>query len=169
MDVCLFCRVFELLYFHVHVCVHLSVSSLTADQNTHSAWGAFCNFDFFFSIFFFFLKPWLIPKQQIAAVAGVAPHRWSSITSWGAWQDQSRSSFARSQLSHVSFDRSHRRNNSRHCLGGKYCDQTQKCTCLLEGGLTLQRKGLPAASSHSRSSGRHDSEHRMNLSNSQRV
>lgn len=111
---------FQLLYFHVRACVHLSVSSLTADQNTHSAWGAFCNLDFFF------FKPWLIPKQQIAAVAGVAPHRWSSITSWGGWQDQSRSSFARSQLSHVSFDRSHGRNNSRHCLGGKYCDQTKK-------------------------------------------
>lgn len=149
---------------HVCVCVHLSVSSLTADQNTHSAWGALCNFDFFF-----FLKPWLIPKQQIVAVAGVAPHRWSSITSWGAWQDQSASSFARSQLSHVSFDRSHRRNNSRHCLGGKYCDQTQKCTCLLVGGLISLRKGLPGAQSHSGSSGTYDRERRVNLSNSHRV
>ena len=61
--------------------VHLSVSSLTADQNPHGARGTFCNFHSFFYFFFFFFKPWLIPKQQIAAVAGVVPHRWSSITS----------------------------------------------------------------------------------------
>ena len=161
MSVCL------ALELPLHVRVHLSVSSLTADQNTHSAWGTFCNFDFFF------LKPWLSPKQQIAAVAGVAPHRWSSITSWGAWQDQSRSSFARSQLSHVSFDRSHGRNNSRHCLGGKYCDHTKKCTCLLEeeagewrGGVT----SLPAASSHTAGApGRYDGERRLNSGISHRV
>lgn len=40
------CRASLPPYFHVHV--HQSVSSLTADQNIHSAWGTFCNFDFFF-------------------------------------------------------------------------------------------------------------------------
>lgn len=37
----------------LHVCVHLSVLSLTADQNTHSASGTFGNFDFFSPFFFF--------------------------------------------------------------------------------------------------------------------
>lgn len=43
------CRASLPPYFHVHV--HQSVSSLTADQNIHSAWGTFCNFDFFFFFF----------------------------------------------------------------------------------------------------------------------